>query len=119
MVVVQTDPTPEVLADDGALEDYIKSCLETAHHPIGTAAMMPRDHGGVVGPDLRVYGCANLRVVDASVIPIQISAHPQATLYAIGEKASTMILKDRATESDSLIGDLHTAMSGVRSWLQG
>ncbi|KIO26242.1 GMC oxidoreductase, partial [Tulasnella calospora MUT 4182] len=94
MIVAQTDPLPAVLQDDAALEDYIKRNFETAHHPIGTASMMPREHGGVVGPDLKVYGVANLRVADASILPIQLSSHPQATLYAVGEKAASMILRD-------------------------
>ncbi|KAG8939595.1 Phosphatidylinositol 4-kinase pik1alpha (PI4-kinase)(PtdIns-4-kinase), partial [Tulasnella sp. 408] len=45
MIVAQTDPSPAVLRDDAALEDYIKRNLETAHHPIGTASMMLREHG--------------------------------------------------------------------------
>lgn len=101
LVVAPTDPSPETLDDDAELEKYIKTTLETAHHPTGTAAMMPRNMGGawsmlsnaptmnstheipnapskgVAGPDLRVYGCANLRIADASIIPIQLSAHPQ------------------------------------------
>lgn len=47
MIVAQTDPTVAVLNDDAALEDYIKRNLETAHHPIGTASMMPREYGGM------------------------------------------------------------------------
>lgn len=50
--------------------------------------------GGVVDERLRVYGVQRLRVVDASVMPLQISAHLQATVYAIAEKGSHMILQD-------------------------
>jgi len=35
-----------------------------------------------------VYGTANLRVADASIIPLPIATLPQATVYAIGEKVS-------------------------------
>ena len=35
---------------------------------------------------MRVYGTTNVRVVDASVFPILIAAHTQATVYAIVEK---------------------------------
>jgi choline dehydrogenase-like flavoprotein len=41
-------------------------------HPIGTCAMLPREDGGVVDPRLKVYGTRNLRVVDASIFPIQL-----------------------------------------------
>lgn len=63
-------------------------------HPIGTAAMMPKVLGGVLDSNLKVYGTTNLRVVDASVIPFQISGHLTATIYAIAEKASDLIKAD-------------------------
>ncbi|KAJ3487694.1 hypothetical protein NLI96_g3355 [Meripilus lineatus] len=63
----------------------------TFSHPLGTASMLPQEDGGVVGPDLIVHGTCNLRVVDASIIPFQLATHPQATIYAIAEKAADII----------------------------
>lgn len=45
--------------------------------------MLPRDKGGVVDPDLKVYGTTNLRVVDLSIMPIQIAAHTQGLPYIL------------------------------------
>ncbi|KAH8668551.1 GMC oxidoreductase [Xylariales sp. PMI_506] len=62
------------------------------HHALGTAAMMSQELGGVVDPQLKVYGTSNVRVIDASVIPMQISGHLTATIYAVADRASSIIL---------------------------
>ena len=56
--------------------------------------MLPREHGGVVSPELKAYGTKNVRVVDASILPFQLCGHLTSTLYAIAEKASDMIKKE-------------------------
>lgn len=56
--------------------------------------MLPREKGGVVSPELKVYGTKNVRVVDASVIPFQLCGHLSSTIYAIAEKVSDIIKKD-------------------------
>ncbi|CDW94070.1 hypothetical protein [Sporisorium scitamineum] len=61
-------------------------------HQLGTAAMGSRDVGGVVDGEFKVYGTENVRVVDASVLPVQVSAHLSATLYGVAEKAADTIL---------------------------
>jgi len=65
--------------------------VDTENHHAGTAAMLPRDLGGVVDPELKVYGVQGLRVVDASVMPMIPATHLQATVYAIAEKVSRFI----------------------------
>lgn len=62
-----------------------------ASHTIGTCAMLPRELGGVVDPTLKVHGTANVRVVDASVIPHLVSGHTSAVVYALAEKAADLI----------------------------
>jgi len=47
---------------------------------------------------LRVHGVKGLRVCDASIMPLQISAHIQAVVYAIGEKGASLILEDWEAE---------------------
>lgn len=65
----------------------------TEYHPHGTCSMLPEDMGGVVDTRLIVYGTNNVRVVDSSIIPLQISAHLMATTYGIAEKAADVVKK--------------------------
>ena len=60
--------------------------MGTQFHPCGTAAMAPKRLGGVVDPQLKVYGTSNVRVIDASIFPMTIGATIQATVYAVAEK---------------------------------
>ncbi len=70
--------------------NWIQQGFASVHHPIATCMMATQDLGGVVDEDLKVYGVSNLRVVDASVLPVQVSAHLSATLYGMAEIASEM-----------------------------
>ena len=45
--------------------EHIMNTCGTSFHPVGTAAMLPRESGGVVDSKLIVYGTSNLRVVGA------------------------------------------------------
>ena len=75
---------------------WVRSNTITDWHPVGTCAMGGSEgiEGGVVDERLQVYGVKSLRVADASIMPLHICSHPQATIYAIGEKAAAMILED-------------------------
>jgi choline dehydrogenase-like flavoprotein len=86
---------------DEELERWVVDNTITDWHPVGSCAMGGSlgMEGGVVDERLRVYGVHGLRVVDASVMPLQISAHLQATVYAIAEKASEMIKEDRLKDA--------------------
>ncbi|PVG01351.1 alcohol oxidase [Serendipita vermifera] len=90
---VEIVPGANVTSDDD-LKSFIRSnALPTISHPCGTAAMMPKNLGGVVGSDLKVYGVNGLSVIDASIIPVIPSTHLVSTVYAVSEKAADLIRK--------------------------
>lgn len=91
MGVVETAPGVAV-RDDEQIRDWIRQAtVASFQHPCCTAAMMPKELGGVVGSDLKVFGVGGLRVADASIMPLLPGTHTSATCYAIGEKVSADI----------------------------
>ena len=63
------------MQSDADWDAWLKQNIGTEYHPSCSCAMLPREEGGVVDADLKVYGLANVRVADASVYPIQFAAH--------------------------------------------
>jgi choline dehydrogenase len=93
LVGSRSDLPPEVLADDVALDRWVRAHLTTAIHLSGTARMGPDPDGGaVVDQQLRVRGIAGLRVVDTSVLPRVTSRGPAATGVMLGERAAELML---------------------------
>lgn len=76
------------------VKQHVRSTINSIYHGIGTCAMEPRDKGGVVDARLKVYGTRNLRVVDASVVPLATRGTIQSLVYAVAEKAADMIKED-------------------------
>jgi choline dehydrogenase len=77
-------------ADDAALRDDIRRTAQTIFHPVGTCRMgIGTD--AVVDPQLRVRGIANLRIVDASIMPRIIGGNTNAPCIMIAEKAADLI----------------------------
>ena len=78
--VVRTEPLGGMLGDevipgseietDEEIKEYIRNTVQTVFHPVGTSAMLPRNEGGVVDVNLKVYGTKNLRVVRVVIIPL-------------------------------------------------
>lgn len=79
------------ITDLESAKSYLRDNATATYHSCGTAAMLPREDGGVVDQHFRVYGSRNLRVVDASVFPIITQANPMSTVYAVAERAADMI----------------------------
>lgn len=77
---------------DPVWETWIQEAVSSNSHPLSTCAMLSKDLGGVVDTEGKVYGTKNVRVVDASVFPTQISGHLTASVYAIAGKISDAIL---------------------------
>jgi choline dehydrogenase-like flavoprotein len=73
------------------IDRFIRETVITAHHPCGTCAM-GIGPDAVTDPVLRVRGIEGLRVVDASVMPDLVSAHINACVLMIAEKAADMII---------------------------
>ena len=78
-------------ATETQLLDFAANVGSTVHHPVGTCRM-GSDEQAVVDPELRVQGVTGLRVVDASVMPTQISGNTNAPVIMIAERASDLIL---------------------------
>ncbi|KAJ7983000.1 alcohol oxidase [Mycena polygramma] len=98
--LAQTPPLADIIAkqvlpatplSDEEVMQYIRQSYVSGGHYMGTAAMARRELGGVVNSKLKVHGTANLRVADASIIPMPVATHIQATVYAIGETAADLI----------------------------
>ncbi|KAE8365905.1 alcohol oxidase [Aspergillus caelatus] len=89
-VVTRVIPSPDVdLRDRQQASRFVRDWTTSFNHILGTCAM-----GRVVDERLRVKGISGLRVVDASVIPTQISGNVMATVYAVAEKAADLIKED-------------------------
>ena len=104
--LVGTEPFSNLLKPNGkrlqnrvpdleAARDVVRSRQISVFHLSGSAAMRPQEAGGVVDTRLRVYGVRNLRVVDASIFPLEPSGNIQSTVYAVAERAADILKEDR------------------------
>jgi 4-pyridoxate dehydrogenase len=75
---------------DADIDAYIRNTTITVHHP---ACSCPMGIGPdtVLDPDLRVHGVERLRVVDASAMPDLVTAHINACVLMMAEKAADLI----------------------------
>ena len=83
-------PGPAVSSRDEVLR-YSFDNGGVAFHALGSCAMGPESRD-VVDPELRVRGVEKLRVVDASVLPVQVAGNTQAPTMAVAWIGADLIL---------------------------
>jgi choline dehydrogenase-like flavoprotein len=82
-------PGADVTSDEG-IDAHLRRTSTTVSHPVSTCRMGTGENC-VVDPELRVRGIDGLRVVDASAMPDLVSAHTNAAVIMLAEKASDLI----------------------------
>jgi 4-pyridoxate dehydrogenase len=86
-----TETSPgEKVSTDAEIDAWLKKIVVTAHHPASSCAMGTSAQC-VLDPQLRVKGAQRLRVVDASAMPDLVSAHINATVLMMAERAAELI----------------------------
>jgi choline dehydrogenase-like flavoprotein len=103
-------PGVDVQTDEEIL-NHIQNTAIPIWHASATCAMLPQEKGGVVDSRLRLYGIKNLRVVDASIMPVVPDQHTMGAVYMLAEKASDMIKEDYGLPT----GGVQTGASRKRS----
>ena len=83
------NPTSD-LKTDTEIDDWVRNNVITVNHPLGTCAM-GSGPDAVLDPDLKVRGTEGLRVVDAAALPDMPSAHINAIVMMLAERASDLI----------------------------
>jgi choline dehydrogenase-like flavoprotein len=82
-------PGPAVKTD-AEIDAWIRKVVNTVNHPACTCPM-GTGPAAVLDPQLRVRGAERLRVVDASAMPDLVSAHINACVLMMAERASDLI----------------------------
>ena len=85
----ESAPGPAVKTDD-EIDRWLRNTVQTVDHP---ACTCPMGNGpeAVLDPELRVRGIERLRVVDASAMPDMVSAHINACVIMMADRASDLI----------------------------
>lgn len=93
-IVESEYPWDMPLHDDKLMKRTVLDRSQTSFHPCGTARLSKNIQQGVVDPNLKVHGIKNLRVIDASCIPVIPDCRIQNSVYAVAEKGADAIKRD-------------------------
>lgn len=96
----ELSPGTEVQTDE-QIANWLRATCHSSYHPCGTCKM-GTDELSVVDPQCRVRGIDNLRVADASIMPVIPSANLNCPTMMIGEKAADMIAGRHALPPENL-----------------
>lgn len=80
--------------DDAIIKQFLIENVGTTWHSLGTCKMAPYEKGGVVSPDLSVYGVEGLKIADLSIPPGNVAANTADTTLAIGERAADIFISE-------------------------
>lgn len=81
----------ENVKTNAEIDAFVRQQADSAYHP-SCSCKMGKDAMSVVDPNTKVYGCENLRIVDASIMPSIVSGNLNAPTIMIAEKAADIIL---------------------------
>ncbi len=85
----EISPGPKYQTDE-ELDDFVRNFAQTAYHP-SCSCRMGEDQMAVVNAYGQVHGVQNLRVVDASIMPIVTTGNTNAPTIMIAEKIADHI----------------------------
>ena len=91
-VITNGESLADILRDEQATEDYVRSILGTSWHPSGTCRMgAPSNPMAVVDPEGAVIGLRGLFVVDASIMPRITRTNTNLPTIMIAERLAERI----------------------------
>ncbi len=102
--LVQEELLPgKMTMTDDDIAAYCRRTVKTGYHPVGTCRMgRDSDPMAVVNSNLQVKGIDNLRVFDASMMPVVTSSNTNATVMAVADKAVAMMMGEMPLEPIAL-----------------
>lgn len=82
-------PTAEIQTN-AQIDQFVRESVDSAYHPCGTCKIGV-DALAVVDAELRVYGLANIRVIDASVFPTIPNGNLNGPTMMLAERGADLI----------------------------
>jgi len=92
IITAELKPGPDLTSDDD-LEADMRRRLMLIYHPVGTCRMSDTAEDAVVDSRLRVHGLEQIRVVDASIMPLIPGGNTHAPTVMIAERGADLILR--------------------------